>query len=598
MPTRMWTSHYKLVDTTIPNYKPQHEKDFFDGIDTTLLGLSNIAPNAALLKPGLLELTGFIDEASGLVEKDQKAAAVPLLKGFAKTKELIEQAKNLPISATEQQELLVQLEAKRDQFRDAGNFALGVTLTATAELPAMKEVNDPAAQMWLAAVPASDLKVQLTSVSPVPVNSKLFGPIATVKVEQGNKMLWTTQRVASNAAYTRQYWHRDDPDRESIYKIDDPQYQTLPLTPWPFVAHGTYQYQGLTGEIESTVEVATPKPHPLIVGPALSLLVPQTTIVVPADSGTSSTTAIWKSNLPESVGPKAAKTKGTLAAGTRSGLRPDRNHTPPAVPYESVFNLFVPPNGKEDKRGNQFFDVELNGSTFAVGYSTVTRDDLGTAYYFRKATQPVSIVDVKVPQNLRVGYIMGVGDDIPDVLRSIGINVTIIPADSLATADLAKFDTIVLGIRTYDSQPALKANNARLLDFVKNGGTMMVQYIYNTDAINGMTPYPLTLGRNNSDRVVEEDAPVTILASDNPIFKSPNPISLKDFNEWVQERALYSPTTWDSHYQPLLESKDSDGPAIKGGLLVAHTAKAPTSGTPGPSSDNSPPASPARYGCM
>ncbi len=153
MPTRMFTSHYKLVDTTIPNYKPGHERDFFDGIDTTLLALASVAPNAALLKPGLLELTGLVDEASGLADKDPKAAAVPLLKGLAKTKELIEQVQKLPISAAEEKELLIELEAKREQFRDAANFALGVTLTATADLPAMKEVKDPAAQMWLAAVP-------------------------------------------------------------------------------------------------------------------------------------------------------------------------------------------------------------------------------------------------------------------------------------------------------------------------------------------------------------------------------------------------------------------------------------------------------------
>jgi hypothetical protein len=221
------------------------------------------------------------------------------------------------------------------------------------------------------------------------------------------------------------------------------------------------------------------------------------------------------------------------------------------------------------------FDLraELEENQTALGYSVVTRDDLGTAYYFRRATQPVSIVDVKFPPNLRVGYIMGVGDDIPEVLRSIGVNVTLIAADSLPTADLTKFDTIVLGIRCYESQPALKANNQRLFDFVKNGGALMAQYVYNTDSINGMTPYPLSLSRSNSDRVVDEEAPVTLLNPNSPFFHSPNPITLKDFDGWVQERALYSPTTWDSHYQPLLESKDSDGPAIKGGLLVAPYGK-------------------------
>jgi hypothetical protein len=574
----MWTSHYKLVDTTIPNYKPQHEKDFFDGIDTTLLALSNIAPNAALLKPGLLELTGLIDEASSLVEKDQKAAAVPLLKGFAKTRDLIEQAKNLPISPAEQQELLVQLEAKRDQFRDAANFALGFTIRAEAHLEAMNDVKEPASQIWLAAVPDQSVKLSVLTtlhdidmpqpIIELPAGSRILNHLYERMGAAANFMYLV--RVSDHAPDTRQYWHRDDPDRESIYKIDDPQYQTLPLTPWPFVAHGTYEYQGLKGEIESTVEVATPKPHPLIVGPAWSVRTPSATLVIPAS--------------PHATGEILARMRPNVSAASIPGLTILDSGIAVVPPHQNPdgFRPGAKPGNEVDSRyaflisdaAQRTFNLRAElGDQTAVGYSTVTRDDLGTAYYFRKATQPVSIVDVKVPQNLRVGYIPGVGDDIPDVLKSIGINVTIIPADSLATADLSKFDTIVLGIRSYDSQPAIKANNARLLDFVKNGGTLMVQYIYNTDAINGMTPYPLTLGRNNSDRVVDEEAPVTLLAPDNPLFKSPNPITLKDFDGWVQERALYSPTTWDSHYQPLLESKDSDGPAIKGGVLVAQYGK-------------------------
>ena len=282
-------------------------------------------------------------------------------------------------------------------------------------------------------------------------------------------------------------------------------------------------------------------------------------------------TATWFGNLPGQHDPTDLKTSGFLERSDGEQVTPGP-FTPGRKGFASIY-LKVDPAIKTEKNGAQHFALLYNHRPYDVGYRVLTRDDLGTAYYFRRATQPVSIVDVKVPQNLRVGYIMGVGDDIPDVLRSIGVSVTIIPVDSLSTADLTKFDTIVLGIRSYDSQPALKTNNARLLDFVKNGGTLMVQYLYNTDSITGMSPYPLTVSRSNSDRVVEEDAPVTLLAPDSPFFKSPNAITLKDFDGWVQERALYSPTTWDSHYQPLLESKDSDGPAIKGGLLVAPYGK-------------------------
>jgi hypothetical protein len=213
--------------------------------------------------------------------------------------------------------------------------------------------------------------------------------------------------------------------------------------------------------------------------------------------------------------------------------------------------------------------------TFDVGYTPITRDDLGTAYYFRKAVQPVSIVDVSVPKNLKIGYLMGAGDDIPDVLKSLGLNVTLITPEELRSGDLSKYDTIVLGIRPYEARDDLRENNGRLLDYVKNGGTMMVQYIYRTEQFNEgkFAPYPMTISRNNKDRVTVEEAPVEILDPQNPVFHTPNQITQKDFDSWVQERALYCPTEWDSRYTPLLSSHDPGDPAEKGGLLMTKYGK-------------------------
>ncbi len=586
MPTRMWTSHYKLVDTTIPNYKPGHEKDFFDGIDTTVLALAGIAPNIAVLKPGLLELTHYVDEASAVADKDPKAAAVPLLQGFAKTKELIAQAEKLSISPAERQQLVVALEAKRDQFRDAANYALGMRLKAEGNLASMRGVTDPSTRLWLAAYPSGRVVVNVSCVEcplelaqarfDLPPGSRVDSrTVATGGKKGGSQQTSYTYPldIGETTPYTRQYWHRDDPDREAIYHIDDPQHQTLPLTPWPFVAHGTYEYQGLQGEIVSTVEVATPKPHPLIVGPAWSITTPNWTAV--RSVGTTEWTSIpthYRSNEPVTSDSPVPYFRLTVPSGWKTTPK-DYGRLTTAGAIMDLNGLAFRPENSHEQHASVTAVAELGKRHFEVGYNVVSRDDLGTAYYFRKATQPVSIVDVKVPSNLRVGYIMGVGDDIPDVLRSIGVNVAIISSDELKSGDLSKYTTIVLGIRSYDSRPDLKANNQRLLEFAKNGGTLMVQYLYNTDAISGLTPYPFTISRNNSDRVVQEEAPVTILAPENPVFKSPNAISLKDFDGWVQERALYSPTSWDSHYQPLLESKDSDGPSIKGGLLVARYGK-------------------------
>ena len=220
--------------------------------------------------------------------------------------------------------------------------------------------------------------------------------------------------------------------------------------------------------------------------------------------------------------------------------------------------------------------LDAGGKKYSEGYTLVTREDLGTAYYYQPAAQHVSVVDVKVPKDLKVGYIMGAGDDIPTVLEQIGMDVTMIPAEKLASEDLSQYQTIVLGIRAYDTQKDVIANNKRLLDFVTGWRALgrAVQHAGSlaADDFNAgkFTPYPATLGRA---RVSVEEAPVAILDPANPIFHSPNEITQKDFEGWVQERGLYFMSQWDCNFTPLLESHDPGEAEQKGGLLIAHYGK-------------------------
>ncbi|HWR15557.1 MAG TPA: PIG-L family deacetylase [Terriglobales bacterium] len=575
MPTRMWTSHYKLADTTIPNYKPGREKDFFDGIDTGLMALASIAPQAESLKAGVQQLDGYVAQATKVADANPKSAAEPLLRGFAKTQELIAAVKKLPISGEQMETLIVALETKRDQFRDAANLALGVTLKAVAELPAMNDVKDPAAQLWLAATPESQFTLRLTSTG-----MSQFTPAITFPPGAVTQSSWrgnvATVSLSRTAPYTRQYWYRDDPERESIYKISDPEFETLPLTPWPFAAKATYRYKGLEGEVTTTVEVAQPKEHPLIIGPELSVATPSWTAV--RSVGASDWTSIpitLKSNERVTNDSPVPHVRLSVPEGWKTNTPRDYGELSTSGKEMHVKGAAFQPANSHEQRAAATAIADLGKQQFEVGYSPVSRDDLGTAYYFRKATQPVSIVDVKVPQGLKVGYIMGVGDDIPDVLRSIGVNVTVISPEELKSGDLSKYGTIVLGIRAHEAREDLRQYNQRLLDFAQNGGTLMVQYVYQTQQFNDgkFAPYPLNISRNNKDRVTVEEAPVEILAQDSPAFQSPNKISQKDFDGWVQERALYCPTEWDSHYQPLLSSNDPGDPPEKGGLLVAKYGK-------------------------
>ena len=216
--------------------------------------------------------------------------------------------------------------------------------------------------------------------------------------------------------------------------------------------------------------------------------------------------------------------------------------------------------------------LDSEGDKYEEGYSLVTREDLGSFYYYQPARQRVSIVDVQVPHDLKIGYIMGAGDDIPAVLKQVGLDVTLIAPEKLSSEDLSVYGTIVLGIRAYDTQKEVATNNKKLLDYVSAGGTLVVQYNASAGDFNAghFTPYPANLSRT---RVSVEEAPVTVLAPDDGVFHYPNAIMARDFDGWIQERGLYFMDKWDDHFKPLLASHDPGEDAQKGGLLRAQYGK-------------------------
>ncbi len=193
----------------------------------------------------------------------------------------------------------------------------------------------------------------------------------------------------------------------------------------------------------------------------------------------------------------------------------------------------------------------------------------------RALTEP-SVAEIRaarlsLPAVSRVGYVRGAADRVPEALLAVGVPLELIGADSLAHGDLSRFDAIVIGSRAYETEPALVANNARLLDYARTGGLVVVQYQQYPFVDGGFAPYPLTIARPH-DRVTDENAPVTALDPSNPVFHYPNEIRSEDWRGWIQERGLYFAHTWDTTYVPLLETHDPppNPPAeLKGGLLVA-----------------------------
>jgi hypothetical protein len=214
----------------------------------------------------------------------------------------------------------------------------------------------------------------------------------------------------------------------------------------------------------------------------------------------------------------------------------------------------------------------VNGEEIRDGYIPIEYDHIRPQKLYRDAVVQLHAVDVRIPAGLTVAYIPGVGDNVAPALQSLGIPVTVLDTASLATVNLSAFGAIVVGPRAYEASPEVVAANRRLLDYVKNGGTMVVQYGQGEMASGGLMPYPVTLNRP-ADRVTDENAAVTILDPAAPVLNVPNKITSADWGGWVQERSTYMPHTFDAHYKAVVSMHDPGEPANDAGLLIASYGK-------------------------
>jgi hypothetical protein len=187
----------------------------------------------------------------------------------------------------------------------------------------------------------------------------------------------------------------------------------------------------------------------------------------------------------------------------------------------------------------------------------------------------VQILDLEV-EDLRIGYIMGSGDRVPAAIQRMGLDVTLLGEEDLATGDLSRFDTIVVGIRASQVRPDFVANNGRILDFVRGGGALIVQYQRRDYVTRNLTPYPAQMNRPehySNHRVTDETAAVKVLVPEHSVFNYPNRIAKEDWDGWVQERSLYHLTDLDSSYQPLLEAADPGEAPHNGGMVYAEVGQ-------------------------
>jgi LmbE family N-acetylglucosaminyl deacetylase len=243
---------------------------------------------------------------------------------------------------------------------------------------------------------------------------------------------------------------------------------------------------------------------------------------------------------------------------------------PESIPFslsekygEAEFSFEVRP---PDESGDATFraEADIGGVRYSRALVTIAHTHIKQQVYFPESTLKMVKLDVR-RRGETIGYIMGSGDEVARGLRHLGYEVTLLSDEDLESGDLDRFDAIVAGIRAYNTRKRLAVVQPRLLQYVKEGGTLIVQYNVSRGLVTDeIGPYPFTIGR---DRVTEEDAPVTVLSPDHVLMNFPNTITQEDFDGWVQERGLYYATQWDGGYETVLASHDTGESDTAGGLL-------------------------------
>ncbi len=239
---------------------------------------------------------------------------------------------------------------------------------------------------------------------------------------------------------------------------------------------------------------------------------------------------------------------------------------------EQLFTVPVSPGDRTNaKPGYLYVTISLNGVTYNRSMEVISYGHIPEQVLLPQSRVNLEKIDITTNHGL-IGYINGAGDDIARCLKNTGYRVETISPAQATSADLGRYMAIIAGVRAYNTVPQLKTANAHLLDYVKNGGTYIVQYNNNYRLVtDSIAPYYLRL---SSTRTTDENCKITLLNAENRALNAPNKITAADFEGWVQERGLYYPDQWDTvHFTPLLEMADPGEKPVRGALLVARYGK-------------------------
>ncbi|GEO12263.1 PIG-L family deacetylase [Segetibacter aerophilus] len=566
----------------------EKENTFFDGIDTTLPGIFKITRETAPTGVATLlsEITAEITKAVNAYEPQNPTAILPFLtNGLSKTREAI-------ALSTDQRDAVFMLQIKERQFTDAINSALGIHMEAMAVPIGTKEKRNfyepqPTMGFAVAGQPFKVETILVNNSSAViePKSIKLIGG-GNWKIEQAIQDLKPLQKnekvemaftvtVADNTPFSQPYFSRQS-IQESQYQIKDSENENLPWSASPLQMSASYIVNNQLIEIQMPVQVRQANlpygydKYSLKVAPAIGVKLLPRSGIIPKNSKVKMVDA-----KVELVNNFDGPISGNLALKTPAGWKVQPLNTPFSFTKSGEkanysFKVSLP---TIDEKAYQMQAIATaNGKAYTEGYDLISHRDNDQALQYHPAVASIKGIDVNVVPGISIGYVMGVGDEVPQGLEQLGAKVQLLTASDLSTGKLEQFDVIMIGTRAYAVRQDLNTYNQRLLNYAKNGGHLLVLFQTPEFVPERMAPYTAQLP-GNSEEISEENSPVKILNPAHPVLNFPNKITLVDFDSWVEQRGSKFFSTWDTAYVPIISTNDIGQAPQSGGWLMAKYGK-------------------------
>lgn len=505
-------------------------QDIFEGINTTWTRVEGGAPIGQLMEK--------IDRE---YRSDQPSASVPDLLNA------MQMIKSLPDGYWKQRKLA--------EIKEVIRGCLGLYLEAT--------VNEPTAtpgdvvKLRLEAINRSEFPVQLGSLE---IRPGLFDTLPGFSLASNKGwVLEKPVRIGEKAAITAPFWLQN-PSTMGMYSVEDQALRVMPETPRYAKVRWSLSLNGIPLEYETEVAWKTGEP-------AIGEVWRPFEVLPPVFVEFTEPSYIFTQKEHEVVvRAKAGRDKvaGKIMVGSLS-----QPFELQKKGEEKTFSFKIK-NENVLSGSTLSASAEVEGKTYSNRLVTIQYDHIPQQSVLLPSTTRAASLDLKVKAK-NVGYYPGAGDDIPAALRQMGCTVKVLEAKDMELVTLSKLDAIVVGIRAYNTKDELKLHHPKLLEYVENGGTLVVQYHTNFElVVSQVAPFPLKIARG---RVTDETAEMRFILPDHPSLNTPNKLTSKDFEGWVQERGLYFPSEWDPAFQAPLSTNDPGEKPSDGSLLIAKYGK-------------------------